>query len=106
MCPHFRGVLISEVSPFQRCPHFRGVPISEVSPFQRCPHFRGVLRERGSTKYLLLLALQRFLWYLEDRCFLLLSGGAITVAINFFLVSATLLVVLYNTHVHMGDRDK
>ena len=38
-----QGVLISEVSSFQRCPYFRGVLISEVSSFQRCPYFRGVL---------------------------------------------------------------
>ena len=42
-CPHYRGVLTTEVSSLQRCPHYRGVLTTGVSSLQRCPHYRGVL---------------------------------------------------------------
>ena len=41
-CPHYRGVLTTEVSSLQGCPHYRGVLTTEVPSLQRCPHYRGV----------------------------------------------------------------
>ena len=42
-CPHYRGVLTTEVSSLQRCPHYRGILTTGVSSLQRCPHYRGIL---------------------------------------------------------------
>jgi uncharacterized protein YlaN (UPF0358 family) len=76
-CPHYRGVLATEVSslqrcPHYRCPHYRGVLITQVSSLQRClqvsslqrcpptlqrcPCYRGVLTTEVSS-------LQRCLHY-------------------------------------------
>ena len=53
-CPHYRGVLTTEVSSLQvsslqRCPHYRGVLTTGVSSLQVCPHYRGVLTTEVSS---------------------------------------------------------
>ena len=48
-CPHYRGVLTTEVSSLQGCPHYRGVLTTGVSSLQGCPHYRGVLTTGASS---------------------------------------------------------
>ena len=49
-CPHWRGVLIGEMSSLEGCPHWRGVLTGGASSLEgRRPHWRGVLTGGASS---------------------------------------------------------